>query len=312
MKKSIVSGLVVLMFISLSFAQDTIKNRRFVLSGAEISLGSMLHYSFDFGISEYLTMIKDPNFEIANINEYLVDSHSSPEMTLRYYRNASTTLNLSLNFDLRNKSGAAFRGNPFFRVGLSYSNSDYHFFNSFTKSDVFAADSLTVSHGGQNQTYAIDSINLMTYSFGMQTKAIRLKADIMWRTDLGKRFRFYGGLGVAFGVSLQNEILMGYMQGGYFFYRANPDITGIVNALPNTYTAYKSTSYGNRFKSATIFDFSLTVPIGLEFQLGKKGIFQHANLFYEYTPTILMMKTKGVGMKYRLGSQTALGLRIKF
>jgi hypothetical protein len=131
------------------------------------------------------------------------------------------------------------------------------------------------SFGDQSGVYAVDSVVRDSYGFTLRNQRLRLSVDLLWITDQSKSLRFYAGFGLGGGVSLNATIDVGYEQGYYHGINLNSYNVSPISFLPSG----RIQSASDKYYSAPIYEFAFSIPMGMEFQLAKKGLFSYTNLF---------------------------------
>lgn len=218
------------------------------------------------------------------------------------------SVNLNLNLSLKNKAGEFYKGNPLIRLGVSY-NRGFTNSVSFSKMESFTIDSVSVTYQGNTNSYAVDSVYLNSHSFGTSSERINLNASVIWRTDFNKRWWFYAGAGLGFGIGFNSKIEHNESQ-----------ISNI--AFPFTIFSsqfgdlYSNNNYSSNFeiesfRTPSLFNFFVSAPFGVNFRIGKKeNYWKHVNLFAEFSPNIWITSYSDVLTMINAGMSATIGVRI--
>ena len=127
------------------------------------------------------------------------------------------------------------------------------------------------------QPIARDSVNSTHYNMDYITKQIRADASLIFRTNRIKRFSLYAGLGanLGFAVSAYTEIT--YLNSKYIQEEHPAGTQG-----SGTHYPHKDSTITEDFENRKGFGFSLYVPAGFDFRLGKRREFwKKTHLFTE-------------------------------
>jgi hypothetical protein len=183
----------------------------------------------------------------------------------------------------KNGLSGEYNKNRTFRAGISAQGinaSIYNTSNSFTT----RIDTLVSSANGSIYGF-VDSVHRdFTYSSYMAT-AVRLDFSYLASTDVSKRFSFYSGVGLNFGITLapRTEI--------HSHSWDSEQITDTNDNYISTQSVYNALNVNRQvYQNKMGYMAALYVPIGVDFRLGKKNeVMKKMHLFFELRPTISVL-----------------------
>ncbi|MFM2316991.1 MAG: hypothetical protein RLZZ155_1323, partial [Bacteroidota bacterium] len=194
----------------------------------------------------------------------LIPANSTPYTT--QFGWDAPTLNMNVAFHPLKKNGVAgeYNKNRTFRAGISaqgISASIYNTSNSFTT----RIDTLVSAANGSIYGF-VDSIHRdFTFSSYMAT-AVKLDFSYLASTDISKRFSFYSGVGLNFGITLapRTEIQSHSWD--------TQRITDTNDNYISTQSVYNALNVNRQvYQNKMGYMAALYVPIGVDFRLGKKN-----------------------------------------
>jgi|694.fasta_scaffold31883_5 hypothetical protein len=258
----------------------------FVVSAQEIkkSKYKISQFQLSFGGDRSLTPLN------INQNEFnilapgaQIPANSTPYTT--QFGWDAPTLNINVAFHPLKKNGLSgeYNKNRTFRAGISAQGinaSIYNTSNSFTT----RIDTLVSSANGSIYGF-VDSVHRdFTYSSYMAT-AVRLDFSYLASTDVSKRFSFYSGVGLNFGITLapRTEI--------HSHSWDSEQITDTNDNYISTQSVYNALNVNRQvYQNKMGYMAALYVPIGVDFRLGKKNeVMKKMHLFFELRPTISVL-----------------------
>ena len=272
------------------------------ISGVEFAHSRYFGGQHTMGLQDLINFAPNAEFTGISGSNYLDYYYSS------YYRdNSHRGILANVYFDIRKGEKPAFWGNPTFRLGISYQQGDYGL-GRFTNSSTTFYDSLSSTYQGVTTMHAVDSVHSEDHSFNLASNRLRLNTSFLLRTNQSKRFSFYAGLGIGFGVSINSELR--YQRSSSDFYHVSGysgpyDLQGL---LPSAVFDMNFRYY----RTNPIYDFTVSVPIGVAFRIGNSNEFwKHAYLFAEVAPVLSYTKYGGSKSYTNIGYSGTLGLRFK-
>lgn len=261
--------------LTLSNSQSDDSLKRLKLESIEISVGQAWSQGSAFSLKDISSIAQENDFLNMNFEGY---------QTGRSCCGAEHhAFNFNVNLALRKKNLEPLLGNPILRLGLSYNTG---FYNSigFYKNERFTVDSVTVIYQGQTNKYAVDSVYNENYVFSTYSQRIRLNTALLLRSESSRRWTWSAGIGVGFGLGLSSEV---EAYSSIWSNIENPVSLGTSSPsfqYPNWHDiAYTSEIY----KTTALSDFNLSIPLGVDFRVGKKeNLLSKLHLFSEVTPTL--------------------------
>jgi hypothetical protein len=232
---------------------------------------------------------------------------NSTPYTTQFGWNAPT-LNMHVAFHPLKKSGLAgeYNKNRTFRVGISaqgISASIYNTSNTFTT----RIDTLLSAANGSIYAF-VDSIHRdFTFSSYMAT-AVKLDFSYLASTDVSKRFSFYSGVGLNFGITLapRTEI--------HSHSWDSERITDTNDNYISNQSVYNSLNVNRQvYQNKMGYMAALYVPIGVDFRLGKKNeVMKKIHLFFELRPTISVLSIPETKTYVYPSMQNCVGLKFEW
>ncbi len=218
------------------------------------------------------------------------------------------TLNMNVSFHPLKKNGLAgeYNKNRTFRAGISaqgISASIYNTSNSFTT----RIDTLVSSANGSIYGF-VDSVHRdFTYSSYVST-AVKLDFAYLASTDASRRFSFYSGIGLNFGITIapRTEI--------HSHSWDSEQITDTNDNYISTQSVYNSLNANHQvFQNRSGYMAALYVPMGVDFRLGKKNeVMKRTHLFFELRPTISVLSIPETKTYVNPSMQNSFGLKIEW
>lgn len=215
--------------------------------------------------------------------------------------NSGLVTSMLLGISFRNHEKNGYKPRPTLRLGLIYSS------NSGLSASIFnenrkAFDTLSSNQTGQ--ILYVDSVVTRNYFIDYISEQIRLDASLIFRSNKKNRLTAMTGIGFTTGLSLNSTTSVRY------------------NKYSRTESYSSSDNYINNFngdnersteivKNKTSFGYSMFVPVGLDFQLGKTHLFwKNAHFFYELRSGVNFTSVPELKLFSNAYMQHGFGLRI--
>ena len=270
MKKVVFSLFLPILTFGIVSAQE-VKHPKYKISQFQLSFGGDRSLA-PLSINENEFNVLAPGAQIP--------ANSMPYAT-QFGWNAPT-LNMNVAFHPLKKNGLAgeYNKNRTFRAGLSAQGISAFIYNT-SNSVTTRIDTLVSSANGSIYGF-VDSINQdFTYSSYMAT-AVKLDFSYLASTDVSKRFSFYSGIGLNFGLTVapRTEI--------HSHSWDSERITDTNDNFISTQSVYNALNVNRQvYQNKMGYMAALYVPLGVDFRLGKKNeVMKKMHLFFELRPTI--------------------------
>ena len=194
------------------------------------------------------------------------------------------------------------RSGPEVRLGLTYAGvmSQGAWLQ---KTERTPYDTLTSSQTGEQ--FFMDSVKRSTYWVDRYAERFGVNASLIWRTQ--GRWSLFGGVGFVGGPVLN----------------ARTDVSkavheGVESATTNGSGGYDhSGAFGRNdaqesFRNGTGWWFAGQIPLGLDFQIARRGSFwSQLHLYYELRPQLLLQNAPELGTYSSFSIQSLFGVRLK-
>lgn len=198
--------------------------------------------------------------------------------------------------------GLAKLPNATLRLGLMHVNQNSALQTNGEYTEAFAFDTLTSAQTGA-QIY-IDSFSTHGYWARYNQKQLRLDASLIFRYKADKRWSFYGGIGVNFGLSYDAKTNV---------HQYNINWTGAQMYGYSNEQSSQGSHVNESFENKGGFGLGIYAPLGIDFQVGKKREFwKPIHLYMELRPGFNVNQIAGLGSNFSVGNFSNLGLRFKF
>ncbi len=231
-------------------------------------------------------------------------------MDLSYYkknyllqRGDGNYLSVKLGLNFVNKEGNEYRLNPQLQIGFTYMTNNTAQYGIHLK-ETQRVDTLA-SVSTSNVVY-VDSI----YSSNIQTDYwsdnLLLDIALMYRTDVESRWSFFGGFGIAGGVSLKSrtDIFHTETEALNFIIPGNENEFSMQNSAEPVHTIE---SFSN---SLNVLAF-VQLPLGVNFKVAKSTKFwKDLNMFYEITPLLKYWNIPEAGSYITVGIKHGIGFKL--
>jgi hypothetical protein len=224
---------------------------------------------------------------------------NSTSNSYSYGGNSFSSIQLGLSF--RNKSRSDYKTNPLLRIGIMHiSNNSISASSDAETSQPF--DTLTSSQ--TNQVVYVDSITNRNYAIDYSSEQIRIDASLLFRSNQAARWSVMAGIGASYGVSINANTRVSYSKYG------NGELTfsdGEKVSIYGEESEFRSETFNNKMNSG----YSIYVPLGVDFKIGKKREFwKHAHLFFELRPGINIHSIPELKTYRTVNVQQGIGLRV--
>lgn len=293
MKKNIFLFLAAIFAVHVSNAQEK-KQPKYKISQFQLSFGG------------------DRSLAPLNINQnefnVLAPGAQMPANSMPYSTQFgwdAPTLNMNVAFHptKRNESAGEYNKNRTFRAGISaqgISASIYNTSNSFTT----RIDTLVSSSNGSVFGFVDSTHRDFTFSSYLAT-AVKLDFAYLASTDVAKRFSFYSGVGMNFGITIapRTEI--------HSHSWDSEQITDTNGNYISTQSVYNALNVNRQvYQNKMGYMAALYVPIGVDFRLGKKNeVMQKMHLFFELRPTISVLNIPETKTYVYPSMQNCMGIK---
>ncbi len=276
---------------------DSIKKMH--IESIEISSTQFLSDFIQMDFAQMRALALENDFANLNLQDY--------SMTSSCCVARQDLINFHVNSALPGRNGKAPKGSPMLRLGLSHSNSFYHSL-TFFNSNQFTVDSISIIYQGNATTYPIDSIVRETHSFAASSKRLRANAGMLWRSNPKKRWIGYTGFALGFGLAIVSQVEE--------YYSKWSEITNPIYAVYGNTPIIQSSwqfegSSRNFYKTPLLWDMSFSLPIGVDFRIGKKeNLWYRVHLFSELNPTLWVSSYSKTWAYVNPGVSAVFGIRV--
>jgi hypothetical protein len=190
--------------------------------------------------------------------------------------------------------------NATLRVGLMHINQRNALSTGGSFTETFRIDTLTSSQTGTQ--FFVDSFSTHSYNATYSQEQLRLDAALIFRYKADKRWSFYGGIGMNFGLSYNGAT------------QIRKNVSPYGESYP--YGLFNDIFYSNgtheqeTFENKGGFGFGVYAPVGIDFQVGKKrDFFKPIHLYMELRPGFNINQIAGLGTSFSAGNFSNIGLR---
>jgi hypothetical protein len=190
--------------------------------------------------------------------------------------------------------------NATLRVGLMHINQGNALSTGGSYTETFRVDTLTSSQTGTQ--YFVDSFSTHSYNATYSQEQLRLDAALIFRYKADKRWSFFGGIGMNFGLSYNGVTQIRH------------DVSPYGESYPfdlfNDIMYSSGTHEHESFENKGGFGFGVYAPLGIDFQVGKKRNFwKPMHLYMELRPGFNVNQIAGLGTSFSAGNFSNIGLR---
>ncbi len=263
--------IALLVFTSLAFtsAFSQEKLSRFKVSEITLLPSVFAESNPSASIDDFYTLAPNSKLLPANYTGYDVGSY--------YSSGGGFSASALLGFKFLNKDGTAYKANPLFRAGITYTYAQ-NISSSASYEERTPYDTLT--SGNTGDVYYIDSVAITYLDMQYQTQQVKLDLSLLFRTNPKARWNLFGGIGAQIGTSLNAQTQINKYEG---FYLNNPQ---------NLQSGYFSESnigdqQTEKTNNENVFTASIYAPMGVDFRVSDNNeFFQRIHLFYEMRPSL--------------------------
>lgn len=301
--KHTLSTLLVAGLATSTFAQEKEEPvKRVRVTDFYVTSGVVLGTSPSWNIGDFQTLA--PNSQLLNqdFTGYSSGMIYSSNFPISMQNSRQITMMIGMNFSDKGKT--QIKGNPHFRLGVSYRGGDL-FAGNLSRTDRFTFDTLT-SAGGS--AYTVDSVFNNSYNVSYSSQQLFLDASLVFRTSPERRASLFGGIGVMAGMGINSRTKVDYSQNR--------------GTLVN-YPSYQSSNFGmnttngdvvydsETIKNKTAFGFNVYVPMGIDLRMCNRNEFwKRVHLSLEMRPGLNIFNSPELGTITSFTSFHALGLKI--
>lgn len=272
-------NLIVLIFLVISYTsisgqENDKKEAEFNprISNFRIQTGFFTNKSATANLSDFTDLVSD--------SEMLEEILTLPE--LEYYgfpygSEKTSTMSVNLGIDFFDASNDEY-ANPHLRLGFSYhagTNKKVNvLYEDKTRYDTLVSNST-------DQIMYLDSVNSHRYSMEYMSEQVRFDASLVYRTSPERRCVFYAGAGITAGMSVNTSTKIRYDYSEFVE-------SGFDNSSSYSYDYFRESYSDIEFHTNKLnYGFSIFIPVGIDFRLGKeKSFWKEMHLFFEMRPGI--------------------------
>ncbi|MBI4930025.1 MAG: hypothetical protein HY841_04620 [Bacteroidetes bacterium] len=206
---------------------------------------------------------------------------------------------ISTGIKFRNKEKGVYKSNPILRLGVSY------FSGSILSGGMYKFERKpcdTVYSTQTWQTIYIDSVTWRSYKMNYISDQIRFDGSFIFHSNIQTRFSLFTGLGITAGLSINTFTDI---------YYDKSDRTEDRGGSTRYYSS--SMDISEKFVNKNNLGFSVYIPVGIDFRIGKKNAFwKQIHLFYELKPGINMTSIPELRDITNANFQHGVGLRVSW
>jgi hypothetical protein len=192
--------------------------------------------------------------------------------------------------------------NPIIRMGVSYFSA-LNISGRLFDDEIFRLDTLNASNSGVQ--YYKDSLIYHYYDSDYTAELVHLDLSVVWYANPDSRWSFYAGAGLTAGFSLNNQTSIDYQRHTRIYIYESNNPSGTTHS--GSYTYHDENEIFSNNLSST---FSLYIPLGLDFRIGKNRAFwNNIHLFYDLRPAINFVNIPESGSYYTASFLQAMGVR---
>jgi hypothetical protein len=212
-------------------------------------------------------------------------------------------LSVKLGLNFLNKEHNGYKKNPQLQIGFTYQTHNSAEFRTW-KNEAFRTDTLT-SATSPNIVY-IDSVFDSNISADYRSDNFLIDLALVYCTDSDNRWSFFGGFGIAAGVSINayTSISEYNSKSIRFSLPGHPNEIYFSDFSPSDITTEKFENDMNILALAHL-------PLGISFKVAKSTKFwKDLNLFYEVTPMMKYLSIPEAGGFVNVGVKHGIGLKL--
>ncbi len=278
MKKAVLSILLASLFL-LSEAQNE-KFSKIVVSDVFVSTG-FIASDYEFELEDFRLLSPGSGFIKNDFSGYKEGKGG--------YSDDNGIFSVQLGLSIRDQEGKTIRHNPTLKVGFSWlvgnQNGPVYNFTSKTRIDTL------ISSNGAHQLF-LDSTYSSSVYMAYRYQNLLADASLVYSTDSKRRFSFFGGVGLAAGISIKAKTVSNKIDYSRYFYSKTNDY--LWSYYDNF--LYNPPSDDYRTKNKNNFLAQISFPMGFQFRLSKKmEVLKDFHLTYSFTPGVSFINIPEIG-----------------
>lgn len=292
MKNAALTILLFSLFL-LSEAQNE-KFSKIVVSDVFVSTGYIAS-DYEFELEDFRLLSPGSGF--------IKNDFSAYEKGKGGYSDDNGIFTMQLGLSIRDRDGKSIRHNPTLKIGFSWlvGNQNGPAFNFTSKTRI---DTLRSSNG-MHQIF-LDSTYSSSIYMAYKYQNLLADASLVYSTDSKRRFSFFGGIGLAAGISIKAKTVSNKIEYSRYFYSKTDDYLG--SYYDNYFFNQPSDDYLTKNKNNFLAQISF--PIGFQFRLSKKlEVLKDIHLTYSFTPGVSYIKIPEIGSYLSGSSIWSFGLK---
>ncbi len=242
--------------------------------------------------------------KLAPQSELLMQDFSDFKNGYFYDFSSGNFLTVKLGLDFLNKERSGYRTNPQLQIGFTYQTNNSANYSKW-RNESFRVDTLTSS--SDNYTIYVDSTYSKNITANYRSDNFLLDMALIYNSDDDARWSFYGGIGLAAGVSINAQTEIN-------FYSTE----SIVFSQAGTNQEYYFSNFDLMDNTFEKFSNDMNIlawaqlPLGINFKVAKNSKFwKDLNLFYEVTPMMKYMSVPETRGYVNVGVKHGIGLKVK-
>jgi hypothetical protein len=264
------SGIISISLLSIlsSTAQESDKTK-LVFNGISFSMGALVNQGNIGSISDFQKLAKG--------SKLLEEDFSSYDNNVLFYNGEVGSIGgIHTYFKFVNPSKVDQKIFSSMRIGISFTDSR-KLSRSYSKSDKFRVDTLISNQTGQ--AYFIDSTATESIYMDYGQSQVFLSAAYFLGSNPEDRWAFYSGVGLMAGYTIDS-----------YTYISKSNSSHVDNSRydEDRYSSeYHSRSEDEYYKNDNSFSVIASLPIGVDFRIGKKRRFwSNSHLAAEFQPSL--------------------------
>jgi len=291
--KKLISLFLSMNFVMLLSAQDE--------SCKKITVGDVYIYSgahggsFDFQQSDFTALAPASQILSSDLINFK-EGYSGYGVSGNY-------LTMKIGLDFKDKNNGGYKLNPQLQIGLTYMTNNSGRASLYRNSTV-RTDTL-ISVNTSNVVY-VDSMYRANIHSNYSSDNLLIDLALIYRTDTEARWSFFGGFGVAGGVSIKartDVFRHDYVSARYVV----PGTSDEYWSYPNNTSEHSSEFFRNEMNFLVYGQ----LPLGVNFKVAKSTRFwKDLNLFYEITPVLKYFGVPEIGGFVSAGVKHGIGLKL--
>jgi hypothetical protein len=265
--KSVLLGFSLISFLHCS-AQEK-ENKSIVFNGVSLYLGSLSHQGNVGTISDFRKLAKGSELLETDLTGY-------DKNQLFHNQESNTIGGMNVHFRFINPEKVDQKVFTSLRLGFSVSDSRL-LSTAYSKSDEFRLDTLVSSQSGKE--YYVDSTVSRNLYIDYSQSQFFLSAAYLIGSNPDDRWSFYTGVGVMAGVAVDASTYISKSNNSY--------VENSRSNLDEWDRDYEYDYDDEYFTHKSSVSMMASVPIGIDFRVGKKSKFwKGSHLVLEYQPSL--------------------------